>query len=211
MMCGMWEPDAVLELARARAAACGVHAAEATWVKTNKYLELLKKNARVQNLVGRQGASEMADHVVEALACSELGSRAPELARGWLDVGSGGGLPGVLVAASDLGPLVLMEPRARRAAFLELCLAAVGRPDVPVRRERVRTGASGPLYGVLSARAVFGLAEWLDIGSQLVVPGGWVLGHSRPGASDPPGISPVDRVSTETYEIRAYVPRGTDG
>lgn len=43
----------------------------------------------------------------------------------WLDVGTGGGFPGVVVAVLTDMPVAMVEPRKRRVAFLEHCIDAL--------------------------------------------------------------------------------------
>lgn len=78
-----------------------------------------------------------------------------------LDIGSGNGSPGLVLAAlrPDLG-VILLEPRQKRWAFLREAARAIGRPDVDVRRERLEDYAGPPAETVtvralaLPARAV---------------------------------------------------------
>ena len=71
----------------------------------------------------------------------------------WIDVGTGGGLPGMVLAILLDRPFTLVEPRRLRARFLEFCadrLGLTGRVVVQDRRiETVRERAA-----TISARAV---------------------------------------------------------
>jgi 16S rRNA (guanine527-N7)-methyltransferase len=97
-------------------------------------------------------------------------------ARRWLDLGSGGGLPGLVVAillAEKDGTLVqLVESNAKKAAFLSNAIAELGLP-ARVLRMRIEDAheATGPVE-VVAARALaplsqlLGLARpWLDDGA----------------------------------------------
>jgi 16S rRNA (guanine527-N7)-methyltransferase len=89
-----------------------------------------------------------------------------------LDVGSGNGSPGLVVAL--LRPqlqVTLLEPRARRWAFLREAARTAGRPDVDVRRLRHDAYRGEPAETV-TLRA---LALPLSALSRLVVEGGLVL------------------------------------
>jgi len=89
-----------------------------------------------------------------------------------LDIGSGNGSPGLVLAAlrPDL-PVTLLEPRQRRWAFLREAARVVGRADVEVRRAR-HDGYAGPPAQTVSLRA---LALPLPEIAPLVAPGGRVL------------------------------------
>ena len=84
-----------------------------------------------------------------------------------LDVGSGNGSPGVVLAAlrPDVA-VTLLEPRQRRWAFLREAIRAIGRPEIDVRRERLEA------YG--------GDAENVTLRA-LVQPGAVIARHLAPG------------------------------
>ena len=94
-----------------------------------------------------------------------------------LDVGSGNGSPGLILAflRPDL-PVTLLEPRARRWAFLREAARAGGRPDVEVLRLR-HDAYPGPPVQTVTLRAVS--VPLGELGG-LVVEGGRVLVLGRP-------------------------------
>lgn len=70
----------------------------------------------------------------------------------WLDVGTGGGFPGLAVACVRFEPTLLVEPRRRRAEFLAHAADLLGLAHVrvePVKVEQVEARAA-----IVSARAV---------------------------------------------------------
>jgi 16S rRNA (guanine527-N7)-methyltransferase len=98
---------------------------------------------------------------------------APRLEPGLLlDVGSGNGSPGLVLALlrPDL-PATLLEPRAKRWAFLREAARAGGRPDVSVLRAR-HDSYQGPPASSVTLRA---LALPLRELGPLVAPGGRLL------------------------------------
>lgn len=122
-----------------------------------------------------------------------------------IDVGSGNGSPGLVLAVlrPEL-PVVLLEPRQRRWAFLREACRAAGRPDVEVRRQR-HDEYSGPAAATVTLR---GLDLPLSALAPLVGEGGraLVFGGRRPvepgwrEEPGPPGIRTFRRrgVSRET-------------
>jgi len=93
----------------------------------------------------------------------------------WLDVGSGVGAPGVAVAL--LEPeirMTLVEPRAKRVAFLRTLLHALGRLDVRVERTRVEALPERSC-DVAVSRATLPPAEWLREGARVTRRDVWVL------------------------------------
>ncbi len=74
----------------------------------------------------------------------------------WLDIGTGGGFPGMVVAllAPDRA-VTMVEPRRKRAAFLQSCIDALGLPCASVLQAKVE--AIKLQADVISARAVTSL------------------------------------------------------
>lgn len=71
----------------------------------------------------------------------------------WLDIGTGGGFPGLVVAVLRSDQVLLVEPRRRRAAFLEECVTALGLTD-RVRVLACKVERIGVQADIISARAV---------------------------------------------------------
>jgi 16S rRNA G527 N7-methylase RsmG len=139
----------------------------------SRYLDLLAAwNARVNLSGARTAEARVAILVAPVLAV------APLLDPGLLlDIGSGNGSPGLVLAAlrPDL-PVILLEPRQRRWAFLREAARVVGRADVDVKRAR-HDGYAGPPAQTVSLRA---LALPLREIAPLVAPGGRVLSWGPP-------------------------------
>jgi 16S rRNA G527 N7-methylase RsmG len=164
---------------------------EASWTRLERLVGLWQQYGRAMSLVGTTDREVLWEHVQEGLqcvACAEQVEAVDERCC-WVDVGSGGGLPGLIVAAVRPCAVILFEPRERRAAFLELGLAAVGWGKGRVIRRRwdrstwtkevvggVGARDEAPFF-VLSARAVFAPEEWLRRASEMQFPRGIVLCH----------------------------------
>lgn len=92
-----------------------------------------------------------------------------------LDLGSGAGLPGIVVALlrPDLD-VVLLEPMARRSSFLTEVVADLGLPRTTVVRARVQeyTVDHASTVSAVTARAVAPLARLAQWSAPLLVPGG---------------------------------------
>ncbi len=139
--------------------------------------ELLRWNARI-NLVARGDAARVwARHVEDSL---QLLALMPEgLARGFggvggaaqaVDLGSGGGFPGLVLAiASEVG-FVLIEADARKAAFLREAARLVA---APVRVLAQRIEAAPPQGAMLvTARALAPLPRLLPLVARHLASGG---------------------------------------
>ncbi|MDB5710843.1 MAG: rRNA ((527)-N(7))-methyltransferase RsmG [Sphingomonas bacterium] len=119
---------------------------------------LVRDEAARQNLIAPSTLDEIwARHIVDSAQLIPLADAYPG---NWLDIGTGAGFPGLVVAALTDRPIWLVEPRKRRADFLSACCDAL---DVTSRTtvvtgkvERVDVQAT-----VISARAVASLWELL--------------------------------------------------
>lgn len=117
-----------------------------------------------------------------------LSARIPQAAQ-VVDVGVGAGAPGLALAIvrPDLR-VTLVEPLAKRTAFLRTCLGHLDRLDVTIQRMKgdQLVTQSPNAFDVAVSRATLSPSEWLALGTRLVRPGGdvWVL-LARDAPPDP--------------------------
>ena len=144
-----------------------------------RYLDLLVVWNRKINLTAvRDAADIVTRHFVDSLAVAPF---LPTAAATLVDVGSGAGFPGAVLAAARPGLAVpLVESSHKKAAFLrtirrELPLSAL---TVLTERAEALPGQAGfQPFDVAVSRATWGLLDWLPIGVSLVRrPGGLVIG-----------------------------------
>lgn len=119
-----------------------------------RFVETLVAHAGEQNLISAATIDHIwSRHIVDSAQLVPLASDAPDGA--WIDIGSGAGLPGIVVAALTVRPVILVEPRARRVSFLREVVADLGLSDrVSVAASRVETFTPSGPAAVISARAV---------------------------------------------------------
>lgn len=123
---------------------------------------------RTINLIGKQDAAQIrARHLDDSLALL------PHLPEGFgraIDLGSGGGFPGLVLAIATGRPFDLVESDQRKAAFLREAARVTGAPATvhAARIEAVRL-APAPL---VTARALAPLATLLGWAAPLLAPGG---------------------------------------
>lgn len=101
-----------------------------------------------------------------------------------VDLGSGGGLPGVPLALArpDL-EVVLLEPMLRRVMWLQDLVGELGLAP-RVRVERGRAGDATARGDVIVSRAVAPLSRLLPWSARLAVPGGRVVALKGESAAD---------------------------
>lgn len=119
-----------------------------------------------------------------------------------VDVGAGGGLPGIPVAIVDGDCRVtLVEPRSKRVAFLNHVCHLLGL-EAEVLPHRFEDLGRRQWRGAV-AQAVWAPGDWLPRGMTLVAPGGIVYAlSSRP--LDPGSIPPGLRLEKEVETTRPF-------
>ncbi len=141
------------------------------------------------NLVGAATPEAIArEHVVEALAigaaCSAVGLQPAR----FVDIGAGAGVETcVLLLLWPQAQAVALEPRQRRADCIEVLADAVGvGRRLRVVRQRLAKGSALEPADLAVSRATLPLPEWLEVGADLVVPGGCLgLHHAADLPLDP--------------------------
>ena len=124
------------------------------------FVAMVVEEAAHQNLIAPSTIPTIWDrHVVDSLQLVALAGPETRAMR-WLDIGTGGGFPGMVVALVREGPVDLVEPRRRRADFLQLCVARLALGEqvrvYPTKVESVTATAR-----IISARAVASLENLL--------------------------------------------------
>ncbi len=138
---------------------------------------LLRWNATI-NLVGRGDADLLwTRHVADSLRLAPL---VPPGADAATDLGSGAGLPGLVLAVVTGVPFALVEADRRKAAFL-LEAARVTAAPVTVHCIRIEA-AQLPPAPLVTARALAPLPRLLDYAYPLLAPGGACLFPKGAGA-----------------------------
>jgi len=90
-----------------------------------------------------------------------------------LDVGTGGGFPGVpLAVACPQRKFTLIDGTAKKIRFVEESVAALGIANVHVAHARAESYTGSKNFDVVVARAVGPLAEFVHNASGLLAPGG---------------------------------------
>ncbi len=168
----------------------GLCGACAAWVEL-----VLDHNTRT-NLVGVKDVDRASDELVaDSLQVVPLLRRLATTPSWAVDIGSGAGVPGMVLAiALPEIRWTLSEPRRKRAEFLETARAALGLTNVDVVQKRVETMARQP-WDLAVSRATFPPDKWFECALELVgFQSGAVAvwtndGPFRPSAKLAPGVS----------------------
>ena len=148
--------------------------------------ELTREN-ELQNLIARATVSTLWQrHIADSAQLLEF---AGVHSGPWLDLGSGAGFPGLVIAAMrPETPVILVESRKRRVDWLERAATAMGLANCRVegcRLELVDTFEAG----IISARAFAPLDRLLALSARFSTSGTrWVLPKGRSAAQEVAGL-----------------------
>ena len=122
----------------------------------------LKVEAQHQNLISAASFDTLwVRHFVDSAQLIALAGDAADGA--WLDVGTGAGMPGLVVALLIDRPVVLVEPRGRRVTFLRNCAEDLGIASrVTVEQRVIEKYRPSEPAAIVSARAVSELGKLLQ-------------------------------------------------
>jgi len=169
------------------------------------YVAQLHRWQTVKNLVGPSTLSEVwSRHVADAL---QLLTLAPD-ARTWIDLGSGAGIPGLIlaIAGKERGiQVTLVESNARKCAFLTEAARLTGAPAT-IRNGRIEA-VIGDAVGteIVCARALAALDQLLDWSAPLLNSG--TIGLFPKGRDVQAELTQASARWTFTYDL---VPSRTD-
>ena len=198
------------------------------------YLQLLQRWNQVYNLTAlRDPALMLSHHLVDCLAVlsalrrwaatseaataagygAGAGRAAPQRALRILDVGSGGGLPGVVLAAVEPAwQVACVDTVAKKASFIRQVAAELRMPNLQGLHARVENlppppammpadvaagrnagRPSTPGYDLITSRAFASLPDFTRLSAHLLAPGGvWMAMKGKPPddeqAALPPGV-----------------------
>ncbi len=135
-----------------------------------RYVQMLATDGVVRGLIGPREIPRLWErHLIN---CALLGEAVPE-GTDVCDIGTGAGLPGLVLALSrpDL-QLTLVEPLLRRTTFLDEAVVALGLTNVEVVRGRAEELHGRREFSVVTSRAVAPLERLLAWSMPLVRQGG---------------------------------------
>lgn len=161
----------------------------------------LRRWSRRSSLIGPGTAEEVVErHYAESLWGATLVRRRSGVA---VDLGSGAGFPGWVLAAALRGfEFTLVEPRQRKWAFLAAASRAASLPCtcLDARVGRVLPEGFPPRVDLVTARAIQLSADVLESLGERLVEGGSILLWA---GEEPPGLPPGLAVTTERRLPRA--------
>ncbi len=128
-----------------------------------RFTELLLEWNRIHNLTGAKTSMEVEKNIDDSLFPTTFIEKPTSI----LDVGTGAGFPGLILAIAypDI-KVVLCEPRKKRAMFLKYVAMELQLSNVEVAKCRVEVYESDP-FGLISSRAVTDTKMLLELTEHL--------------------------------------------
>ena len=183
----------------------GLNLPESAQAKLLAYSALLYKWNKTFSLTAlREAGKSVSHHLLDSLAILPFVT-----ADNLLDVGSGGGMPGIplAIARPDLA-VTLLDSNSKKAAFLQQAAIELALPNVSVHCGRVEQYHPDKPFAAITSRAFAELADFVTLSATLLVGNGCWLAMK--------GVRPDDEIArlptgvTVTSVHRLAVP-GIDG
>jgi 16S rRNA (guanine527-N7)-methyltransferase len=142
--------------------AAGRDVSRETYEKLEAYAALLRAENDHQNLISASTLDQLWQrHVLDS---AQLARFEPRAGASWADMGSGAGLPGIVIACVVAGPVTLIEPRRLRAEFLHKCCESLHLNAMVAQSKAEQVEGA---FDVITARAVAPLRKLLEISQSL--------------------------------------------
>jgi len=143
--------------------------------KVDQFLTMVAAENDRQNLVAPSTITSLwSRHAVDSAQLIALADDQGD----WLDVGTGGGFPGMIVAILRDAPMIMVEPRRRRVEFLEQAVTDLNLGNAIVKGTKVEQVTAKA--SVISARAVASVEKLLQATAHCATPSTrWILPRGR--------------------------------
>ncbi len=135
------------------------------------YVSLLQKWNKTHNLTAVRNEQMLSLHLLDSLAILPMlsGKRV-------LDVGSGGGLPGIpLAIVSPDKTFTLVDSNRKKTSFLRQVVLELQLPNVLVETQRIENLPSVPVYDCIVSRAYASLLQFVTQSRHVLAENGYWL------------------------------------
>lgn len=165
------------------------------------YMTLLSQKAVPLGLISQADLPRLYErHILDSLRAAALFTQEDRIA---FDLGSGAGLPGIVLAISmPRCSFALIEPRRIRVGFLELALDSLGLPNVEVVPVPAEEVPAARLADVITARAFAPLVRTWRSASRLLRPSGRLIYFAGKSLVDPLSAAEEAARSGSPAEVR---------
>lgn len=182
------------------------------------YMDWLAKWNKVYNLTSLRDPAEMlSHHLIDSLTAVrplqlhvEALSRQPDAAPvRVLDVGSGGGLPGVVLAICLANlQVTCVDAVSKKAAFIQQVAAALRLPNLRGKHARVETIEGG--FDVVTSRAFASLADFTTWSAKALAPHAVWMAMKGKHPTDELAVLKAQVAGVEVFHVEPLVVPGLD-
>ncbi len=131
--------------------------------KLNLFIEQLQWYNSVHNITGAKTKEAIIENIIDSILPTTFIPQPKSL----LDIGTGAGFPGLLLAIVwNESATTLAEPINKRASFLRLMSQELELPNVTIYKDRVENLKANP-FKLISSRAVSNTKLLLDLTAQV--------------------------------------------
>jgi len=143
--------------------ALDLHLDDLFYERCEKYIALLQQWGKIHNLTASLKDEEIINNIVDSVYPLKFIDSFESLA----DVGTGAGYPGMLLAiARPESKVVLVEPRAKRVAFLNFVKSVLKLENVSIEQKRIEQ-LQDYRFDIITSRAVTNTTLLLELTSHL--------------------------------------------
>ncbi|WP_336961967.1 16S rRNA (guanine(527)-N(7))-methyltransferase RsmG [Sphingobium aquiterrae] len=162
-----------------------------TLERLEAYIALLFDEMSRQNLIAESTREHVwARHIVDSAQLIPMAGKAT--AGGWIDLGSGAGLPGIVVAILTDWPVLMVESRRKRTEFLAHVIETLGLDNARLWEGRAETLQIDEPAAVISARAFAPMPRLLSGSAHLANDSTlWLLPKGRNWKNELESIGPT--------------------
>lgn len=163
-----------------------------TQERLDAFTDFLRREAQSQNLISASTLDHIwSRHIVDSAQLLTFVPKAVST-RTWIDVGSGAGFPGIVIALLSDFKVTLVESRARRIDYLQRAVGMLGLEErVYVAGLPLERLVTAP-YSVISARAFAPLPRLFDLAARFSTDKTlWLLPKGRNAVREWNEVQPV--------------------
>ncbi|WP_339821995.1 16S rRNA (guanine(527)-N(7))-methyltransferase RsmG [uncultured Parasphingorhabdus sp.] len=162
-----------------------------TWQQLETFDAMLRDEMQRQNLISKASADSLwSRHIVDSAQLLRY-APPPEAGKVWLDLGTGAGFPGIIIAILTPYQVHMVESRKRRAEFLNQAVEQTGIGDhATIIADRLENMESFPA-DVISARAFAPLDRLIALSHRFSTENTvWLLPKGKNAVRELKGLSP---------------------
>lgn len=162
-----------------------------TWQQLETFNAMLRDEMQRQNLISKASADSLwSRHIVDSAQLLRY-APPPEAGKVWLDLGTGAGFPGIIIAILTPYQVHMVESRKRRAEFLNQVVEQTGIGDhATIIADRLENMESFPA-DVISARAFAPLDRLIALSHRFSTENTvWLLPKGKNAVRELKGLSP---------------------